>query len=309
MSINTTNIIYDIRIFGGAVGSGAATYMLAVIIYIASTLLWALRWYLALKRLGSRVTFLNVYTAIMGGILFNNITPSLKFGGEGFRAGWLRATEDVPVERSFITIIYERVTEIPGIATVFIVALFSSAGRLSALAASLPVMVGLAYMPVMIRDKVSSVKRRLGGDVRSLLRDWSLTLAASSIGIAIWLQDIARFYLIASSLGVHLSLGNAAVLSLGYLLFGMGPTPGGIGFVEGGLVSILAAMGVSLNKAGLIVLGERLISTVLASLLGVILVLLKGGIKLFREASRIARERKIVVGDAEDSISIRLVYA
>ncbi|MEB3806098.1 MAG: flippase-like domain-containing protein, partial [Desulfurococcales archaeon] len=176
-------------------GSGAATYMLAVIIYIASTLLWALRWHLALKRLGSRVTFLNVYTAIMGGILFNNITPSLKFGGEGFRAGWLRATEDVPVERSFITIIYERVTEIPGIAIVLIVALFSSTGRLSTLAASLPAMVGLAHMPVMIRDKMSSVKRRLGGDVKSLLRDWSLTLAASSIGIAIWLQDIARFYL------------------------------------------------------------------------------------------------------------------
>jgi len=304
--LNTLNSMWsDLVGFTKAIGGGIVPYLAAVTVYIASSLVWGTRWYIILRRLGSKVSFKNVYTAIMGGILFNNITPTLKLGGEGFRAAWLRLTEDVPTERSLLSILYERVTEVPGVVIVALIAILSGLGNY----------LGINYLPAIapfilasswIRNKIDEVRGRLRGDVSSLLRDWRLTIQATLLSIILWLMDMLRFYLIALAVGVHLSIGAVALLSISYLVLSFGPTPAGIGFVEGGLTGLLVGLGVPVGSAGLIVLGERLISSVLSSLLGLLLVTVRGGIKLFKEASRIAREEQ-EVGKSKDSAGIRLV--
>lgn len=279
----------DLAGFAGAIRGGIPAYIAAVTVYLASTIVWGTRWYIILHRLGSRASFRNVYTAIMGGIFFNNITPTLKLGGEGFRAAWLRLTEGVPTERSLLSILYERLTEVPGVIIVALIALFYGLGSylgLGNLAGLLPLMFASSW----IRGKIKEVRMRLTGDVSSLLRDWKLTLKSSLLSTVLWLMDVLRFYLIALAVGVHLSLGEAALLSISYLVLSFGPTPAGVGFVEGGLAGLLLGLGVPVDRAGLIVLGERLISSILFSLIGFLLVTVRGGVKLFKEAARLARE-------------------
>jgi len=308
-------LLGEMRGFTNGLSGGLYYYLLAIIIYFGSSLLWALRWWLILKRVGDNVSYFDAYIAIMGGILFNNITPSLKLGGESFRAAWVWITDRVPLDRTLLSIFYERLTEVPGVLLVGIIAI--SAGLLdivhatsfhySLLALSI---AGLSFD--WIREVWRETVKRIKSDAKILVKDWRLTVISASIGIIIWIQDFTRFYLIARAVGIHISIGESAILSIAYLVLGMGPTPAGIGFVEGGLTSIIIAMGYPVDKAGLIVLGERLISSVMASLVGLILILARGGIKMFREVSRIARSNEGGVkpnGKTKDSASIRLVLA
>ncbi len=308
-----SSLIRSVEGFTAEIAGGFYFYIFAILIYFASSLAWGLRWWLILRRLGDRVSYIDTYTAIMGGILFNNITPSLKIGGEGFRAAWVWLTDRVPLDRTFLSIFYERLTEVPGVVLIGVIAV--SAGLLNIVHASgfslllllLPFSsLSLGWLRDLWRDTVERIRK----DSRILIRDWKLTTIAVVIGIAIWLQDFTRFYLIGRAVGIRLSIGEAAILSISYLVLGMGPTPAGLGFVEGGLTSILVAMGYPLDRAGLLIIGERIISSVLSSIVGFVLVLLRGGTKMFKEASRIARSIKggaKLNGEAEDSTSIRLV--
>jgi len=276
-------------------------YSIAITIYILSTFAWSFRWWFILKRLGSHSSFKDVYVAIMGGILVNNISPSLKTGGEGFRAGWLWIKHKIPFDRSILTILYERLTETPGVALV--VAIVIAGGVLGNFRTSLTWSLGFGLIGLGFFDTTSGfiddMKKRLKVDTRLLVKDKVLTISASTISILIWLQDIFRFYFIGLAVGIHLALPEAALLSVGYLIFGMAPTPAGLGFVEGGLTSILVGLGYPLDKAGLLVLGERLISSVTASLLGLVLVSVSGGIHAFKLAMKIARKAEESEGNGD----------
>jgi uncharacterized membrane protein YbhN (UPF0104 family) len=274
-------------------GVGFKYYLLAIVIYLLSTIAWAFRWWFILKRLGSPSSIKDVYIAIMGGILVNNISPSLKMGGEGFRAAWLWIKHKVPIDRSLLTIFYERLTEVPGV--VMVIGIVISGGVFdnfrTSLAWSIGMGIGLGFFD-SAKGLISDMRKRLKTDSKNLLKDKVLTLTASSIAILIWLQDIFRFYLIGLSVGIHLTLPEAALLSVGYLILGLAPTPAGIGFVEGGLTSILVGLGYPLNKAGLLVLGERLVSSVISSGIGFTLVTLSGGIHAFKMAMEMAKKTK-----------------
>ncbi|MCE4607095.1 MAG: flippase-like domain-containing protein [Desulfurococcales archaeon] len=289
-------------------GVGMKYYSIAIVIYVTSTFAWAFRWWFILKRLGNYSSFKDVYVAIMGGILVNNISPSLRMGGEGFRAAWLWIKHKTPFDRSILAILYERLTEIPGVAVVIGIAI--AGGVLGNFSGSITEglgfgLIGLGFFDGT-RGLIRDVKKRLKTDSKMLVRDKTLTISASTISILIWLQDIFRFYFIGLAVGIHLKLPEAALLSIGYLIFGMAPTPAGLGFVEGGLTSILVGLGYSIDKAGLLVLGERLISSVIASVLGLVLVSISGGIHAFKLALKISgkAEESEEYGDSESSFGV-----
>ena len=308
-----STVLRDMAGFARGVEGGIYYYIIAIALYFGSSLLWGVRWWLILRRLGDHVSYWDAYTAIMGGILFNNITPSLKMGGETFRAAWVWLTDRVPLDRTILSIFYERLTEVPGVSLVAIIAVSSglidivhASHPLLAFASTVTMGLGLGW----IRDLWRDVRERVSTDARVLVRDVKLTSISVTIGVLIWLQDITRFYLIGRAVGLNLSLGEASILSISYLVLGMTPTPAGVGFVEGGLTSILLAMGYPLDKIALLVVGERLISSVMSSLVGLVLILTRGGAKMLREASRIARSMKGGVqadGITADSASIGLV--
>lgn len=289
-------------------GVGFKYYMIAITVYFLSTIAWAFRWWFILRRLGSPSSIKDVYIAIMGGILVNNISPSLKMGGEGFRAAWLWIKHKVPFDRSILTIFYERLTEIPGL--LMVISIVVAGGVFDNFRTSLTWSIGLGIIGLGFFDTsrgiISDLRKRLKTDSKILLKDKILTITSSSIAILIWLQDIFRFYLIGLAVGLHLTLPEAGLLSIGYLLFGLAPTPAGVGFVEGGLTSILVGLGYPIDKAGLLVLGERLISSVMASLVGFTLVTISGGVHAFRLAMEMAKKTKESErdGESENNISI-----
>lgn len=82
---------------------------LALVIGFMSHLSRAIRWKYALKPLGYQPSTYNSYNAIMIGYIANIIVPRM---GEASRAGVLKATDDVPFDKGFGSIVAERVIDV-----------------------------------------------------------------------------------------------------------------------------------------------------------------------------------------------------
>lgn len=82
---------------------------LALVIGFLSHLSRAIRWKYALKPLGYQPSTYNSYNAIMIGYIANIIVPRM---GEASRAGVLKATDDVPFDKAFGSIVAERVIDV-----------------------------------------------------------------------------------------------------------------------------------------------------------------------------------------------------
>lgn len=82
---------------------------LALIIGFMSHLSRAMRWKYALKPLGYEPSTMHSYNAIMIGYVANILVPRM---GEASRAGVLKATDDVPFDKAFGSIVAERVIDV-----------------------------------------------------------------------------------------------------------------------------------------------------------------------------------------------------
>lgn len=88
---------------------------LALLIGFISHLSRAMRWKYALKPLGYAPSTFNSYNAIMIGYIANILVPRM---GEASRAGVLKATDDVPFDKGFGSIVAERVIDVVCLAIV-----------------------------------------------------------------------------------------------------------------------------------------------------------------------------------------------
>lgn len=82
---------------------------LALLIGFASHMSRAIRWKYALKPMGYKPSTFSTYNAVMIGYIANIVVPRM---GEASRAGVLRATDDVPFDKSFGSIVAERVIDV-----------------------------------------------------------------------------------------------------------------------------------------------------------------------------------------------------
>ncbi len=83
-----------------------------------------------------------------------------------------------------------------------------------------------------------------------------------ALGIVGWLLEIARFYFVAHGLGVELSFGVVMLGALANAMLTTIPTPGGFGFVEGGLTGVLIFFGLDHTTALSLTVVDRTISWV-----------------------------------------------
>jgi uncharacterized protein (TIRG00374 family) len=81
-----------------------------------------------------------------------------------------------------------------------------------------------------------------------------------SLGIIGWMLEIARFYFVAQSLGLDVSFGIVMFAALANAMLTTIPTPGGFGFVEGGLTGLLVLLGVGHTDAFTLTVVDRSIS-------------------------------------------------
>src|SRR5262249_2617556 len=109
------------------------------------------------------------------------------------------------------------------------------------------------------------------------------SLSARTFGVGVgyssllWLQDFLRLTSVTLAFGVTLSTTQIALLSMLAMLGGLAPTLGGMGAVEGGLVSGLMAFGVDFPTAAAVTALERAISFGLSTCAGITVIGLFGG--------------------------------
>ena len=80
------------------------------------------------------------------------------------------------------------------------------------------------------------------------------------LGIIGWMLEIARFYFVSQSLGLDISFGIVMFAALANAMLTTIPTPGGFGFVEGGLTGLLVLLGVGHTDAFTLTVVDRSIS-------------------------------------------------
>ncbi len=255
----------------------------ALALYILSLLAAALRSRRILAALGHRVRFVDALLAYLAGIFVNNITPASRLGGEACRVAALGLRSGVPIQAATVSAVYDRLSEIPPIAVLVVCAVPALVAtgvrigdRLGALAIGAGVVVAgyIAY-------------RRFVHD-RTWWRSWRARIAAGALdrntaalavgcSTFVWVQDVARLMTVAASIGVALTIPQAAMLGTLAIVGGLVPTIGGLGAIEGGLVAGLVLFGVRADSAAAVTAVERAISYIFATGAGAASFALIGG--------------------------------
>ncbi|MEM0491788.1 MAG: lysylphosphatidylglycerol synthase domain-containing protein [Acidilobaceae archaeon] len=258
-----------------SVASRASLYflMLAMIVYFISVLVSSLRWLIA-SRLD--IKFSNVLAlseALLVGTFVNNLLSFYNIAGEAARVGWasLRVRSSSS-SKLLAGALAERATEL-------IVAI---------LYISLAVYSGFKFTLLILASTIGFRGYALG--VLSALKDLiSNPKAFSSILIlsaSMWLLDSLRIFVVGLSLGIYMSLGLAIVLTITHILSRFSPIPAGLGVLEGGFIGIMTLAGYSVTDALLVVTGERIVSTIIPTSIGGLIVFYRGGLGVLRTAIR-----------------------
>lgn len=271
------------------------TYMvLAFLVYLLSVYLFSVRWQQVLSSIGYNLSAKSLFPILFGSIFVNNLTPASRAGGETLRIFWINKQFGVSYTNAFMTILFERVVEIVPIVLLLTYVLYafpSLESKFLPLKETLiPKSIFLLLLAFMImgialwyfKEKFTPFLKELKQNWKQLNKSFVPVLLLSC---SVWVLEIIRLKLIASSLNLPLSLYSITAVSIVYLLLGFLPlTPGGVGIVEGGLISLLLFFGLPFASAGSFVFLERFISYGLSSLIGFLYLFYYGGFKIWENA-------------------------
>ena len=269
-------------------------FILAFLVYLLSVYLFAVRWQQVLCSIGYDLKATNLVPVIFGGMFANNLTPASRAGGEPLRIFWINKRFGVRYTDGFISILFERLVEAIPISILSIYVLYSFPSlEIKFLPIKNSLTLNSTYLLLfgffaagfaiwLFRARFSSLLNSVQQNWRQLRKSFIAVLLLSS---GVWVLDIIRLKLIALALELPLSLYLIATVSILYLLIGSLPiTPGGLGIVEGGLISILLYFGLPLASASSFVFLERFISFGLSSVIGFLYLFYYGGFKIWKSA-------------------------
>jgi len=185
-------------------GAEVSYILLAIALTLLSMVFWAFRWKTVITAMGYHARTLSLVPMVMGGIFFNNVTPSSKFGGEPVRIYWAKRALYMPFRKGVLAAIYERGMEAVPLS---FLALYTSL-----------VMDDYFFGPDFGRDVLIVlaiaaaslfILRRHPGIFRSFLdsrlfRDRFTLSVAVSVSCLVWALHFLRFKLIFMALGAAL---------------------------------------------------------------------------------------------------------
>lgn len=269
-------------------------FVLAFLAYLLSVYLFAVRWQLVLNSIGYELKAADLVPVIFGGIFANNLTPASRAGGEPLRIFWINKRFGINYTDGFISILFERLVEAIPISVLLIYVVYSFPSlEIKFLPVRNSLMLNSTYLLLLglfaaglvlwyFKEKLSSPLNRVRKHWRQLRKSFTAVLLLSS---GVWILDVIRLKLIALALDLPLPLHLVATVSILYLVLGSLPiTPGGLGIVEGGLISILLYFGLPLASASSFVFLERIISFGLSSVIGFFYLFYYGGFKIWKSA-------------------------
>jgi glycosyltransferase 2 family protein len=267
--------------------------ILAFLVYLLSVYLFAVRWQQVLSCIDYKLRPIDLFPILFGAIFVNNLTPANRTGGEPLRIFWANKRFGISYTDGFITVLFERVVEVIPIALLlFYVLYFFPSLEIKFLPQRSIPTLSSTYLLLLIIPAIAVIilwifRERLIVLLKEIQQNWKKLhksfIPALLLSCGVWVLDIMRLKLIALALNLPLSLYTIAAVSILYLLLGLLPiTPGGIGIVEGGLISLLLYFGLPLASAGSFVFLERFISYGLSSLIGFLYLFYYGGFKIWK---------------------------
>ncbi len=270
-------------------GADPAFLLLAFVAYYATFPLRGLRWKYVLAKTGTEVKLRDSTEILFLSWFVNCLVPAKL--GDLYRAYLLRANYAASLSRTVGTVFVERIADI-----IIIALLALTAGFWSFRGRSRPeidlifvfgfiVVIGLTVMLVVLRFGGRRLDRfmpaRIGeywtrfheGSTGALgIRSLPIILTMT---VFIWLLEGARLYFVIRALALpEVGLGISAsvfVALAAALLTAIPLTPAGFGFVEAGIIGVLALYGVTQEPAAAVALVDRALSIGTVIILGGIL--------------------------------------
>ena len=269
------------EIWGQVKDVDLVTYLLAGLLYYLSFWFRGIRWRLIVRASGvSEGTDIRAignlkYAAIILMGWFANSVAFFRLG-DAYRAYALHRETGISLASSLGTVLGERAQDILLVLGLLVIA---AGGLLITGEVTLPVYVLVAAGLVSVLTLFGLIMMRLYGDqlarilpnrIEALyrpiqagalgsfqLRHFPLQILLGVIG---WCLEIGRFYLVAESLGLDISFFIIMAAALTIAVLSTIPTPGGFGFVEGGLTGVLIFLGLGDTEAFTLTLVDRSIS-------------------------------------------------
>ena len=279
--------------FSTIAGMNIWFYMLAFALYYATFILRGQRWRMLahntgeLENLpqGNLPTVRASSTYIMIGWFVNSITW-LRMG-DGYRAWLFARGSGGSFSWSLGTVLAERVLDVASMLLILVAsALLLSTTTVSKIALTviwLTLAVVIVSLCVLVAMKIWG--SRFARFLPSRLEDefhrfQSGTLGSMkqmptviALGGAAWLLEVARLYFVVQALGLDVSLALIAIAALSAAILSTVPIPGGIGFVESGIIGVLL-LGMGRPEAISVALVDRSITFVSVIAIGGIVFLI-----------------------------------
>jgi uncharacterized membrane protein YbhN (UPF0104 family) len=269
-----------------AIGHANAGFVgAALAVDTLSLILMAFRWRLLLRSMGSGASLWETLLAYSSGVFVCNITPARTIGGDACRAALIRRPGGLPpVKAVAASVVYDRLTDVPGL-------MLLGALAVPTLKPDLPHWA----IPAVVALAVAFGARPLYRRVSARISQWHQTaiggamgakVAAAAVGcsLLIWSLDITRLILVGLAFSVRFVPSQAATVSLLRLGSGLVPVPAGIGVVDGALVAAFVWLGLPTTTAAAVAIVERAIVFAWATALGALALLLRGGYGALRKA-------------------------
>ncbi|MCD6372280.1 MAG: flippase-like domain-containing protein [Thermococcus sp.] len=263
---------------------------LAFLTYYVSVVIYGIRWKLVLREIGRDAPLSELVKAILASIFMNNVTPMSRSGGELLRMAWVSRRANIPAGVSAVSIIYERILETIPVFVLFLMGMsyFSSEEPLPFGVLGITGIILIwakwdSFVRLSLRFFRTPVAEEEMERIASLKNCHSLNLVGVLLSSAVWVLDVVRLKLITMAFGLNMAWSFIAVISIANLLLGLVAfTPGGVGVIEGGLVGTLTYFGIPTALAVSITLLERLVSYVVSSLVGLVVLLMSGGVEIWK---------------------------
>jgi uncharacterized protein (TIRG00374 family) len=256
-------------------------YVLALLLYYSSFLFRGLRWRLIARTAGigtspgTRAPSTLACSAIILMGWFANSVAFLRLG-DAYRGYGLARETGASIPSGLGTVLAERVQDMAAVLLILIGATVALAYTHEV--ATPGVVIGVAFVLVGVLVAGLVVMRTWGerlaaylpGRVGSAYLKFQAGALASfrpralppqlALGIAGWILEVARLYFVSEAIGVDISFTIAAFAALANAMLSTVPTPGGFGFVEGGLAGVLILLGLGHTDAFAVTLVDRSIS-------------------------------------------------
>jgi uncharacterized membrane protein YbhN (UPF0104 family) len=253
-----------------------------------SLVLMAFRWRLLLRGMGSGASLWETLLAYSSGVFVSNITPARTLGGDTCRAALIRRPGGLPpVKAVAASVVYDRLTDVPGLLLLGALAVPTLKPDLPHLphwailaGVALAVALGARFLYRRVIARISQWHQAaIGGTMGA-----KVVAAAVGCSLLIWSLDITRLILVGRAFSIRFVPSQAATVSLLRLGSGLVPVPAGLGVVDGALVAAFVWLGLPTSTAAAVAIVERAIVFAWATALGALALLLRGGYGALRKA-------------------------